>query len=428
MLVIGVGAGTFDIGEHRSKRGRLARGHRRSRCLLLFAGVAGKSAQFPLHTWLPDAMVGPTPISALIHAATMVAAGVYVVARLCRSSSRPAAARRARRYSRDHHAARRLAALAQDDIKRVLAWSTVSQIAYMVVGSRSASGRLRVFHLLTHAAFKGLLFLAAGCVLHATGQALMSRMGGLRQQVPLTFVTMTCGLAALIGLPPFAGFFSKEAVLGAAYESARGHGEGATWVGWLVLLAGLITVALTAAYATRLWLRTFFGAPRTPDPVRPLPPLMSWPLVVLAVPTVLLGIIGLRSQWLPTWVGVPTAPLTPEAITTVLSLLLSAGAIAAVVVVWRKAPERDPIPPRPVLANAFYLDQVQDHLVVRPYRRLADEIRDYDKQAIDGTVEGTGKGAVVLSSASRAQTGNVQLYATLVLGTATVFAIAAVWL
>ncbi len=430
VLVLGVGAGTFDIAQLSANASALPPTTLAVALLLLLAGVAGKSAQFPLHTWLPDAMAGPTPISALIHAATMVAAGIYVVARLFPLFSvgtLPLAVLGV--VAAITMLLGALAALAQDDLKRVLAWSTVSQIAYMSGGLAVGVPAVAVFHLLTHAAFKALLFLAAGCVLQATGQVLMSRMGGLRLAMPLTFVTMTGGLAALVGLPPFAGFFSKEAVLGAAQEAARGHGDGPAWVGWLVLLAGLLTVALTAAYATRLWLRVFFGAAREQVAPQRVSRLMSAPLVVLAVPTVLAGLVGLRPAWLATWLDAPDVVLRPEVLTTVLSMVLSGAAIAAVVMAWRRAPERDPVTPRQLLARAFYLDEAQDFLVVRPYRRLASEIRDYDSHFVDGAVEGYGNGAGALSRRlSRLQTGNVQTYATVVLGSAALLAIAAVLL
>src|SRR6185503_15736521 len=209
--------------------------------LLLLCGVVGKSAQFPLHTWLPDAMAGPTPISALIHAATMVAAGIYLVVRLFDVfllSPTTLAVMAVIACITMLGAA--LAALAQDDIKRVLAYSTVSQLAYMLAALSVGSALASTFHLLTHAAFKALLFLAAGSVIHAVGTNLMPDMGGLRRLMPVTFATMTIGLAALAGLPPFSGFFSKEAVLGAAEEAARQQGPIASWAAWLVLVVGLV--------------------------------------------------------------------------------------------------------------------------------------------------------------------------------------------
>ena len=216
--------------------------------LLLLAGVAGKSAQFPLHTWLPDAMAGPTPISALIHAATMVAAGVYVVARLFPLFEASDVALTVLGIM----AAITLllgafAATAADDVKRVLAWSTVSQLGYMMAALSVGAVDAAMFHLFTHAAFKALLFLCAGSLIHAVGSNLLSRMGGLRKGMPLTFVTMSIGLGALVGVPPLAGFFSKEAVVASLHDKP--------WL-WMAALAG---IALTAWYCTRVLLLAFFG-------------------------------------------------------------------------------------------------------------------------------------------------------------------------
>ncbi|EEP71812.1 proton-translocating NADH-quinone oxidoreductase, chain L [Micromonospora sp. ATCC 39149] len=254
IALLGVSAGSFrivDVLAHDHATGTLT-----AACLLLLAGVAGKSAQFPLHTWLPDAMAGPTPVSALIHAATMVAAGVYAVARLYPLFERaPAALAVLGVLASVTLLLGALAATAQDDLKRVLAWSTVSQLGYMTgalaVGSPSAA----LFHLLTHAAFKALLFLAAGAVIHAVGTTLMSRMGGLRSAMPVTFWCTAVGLGALAGVPPLAGFWSKDGVLAAAQAAALDSaGPAPAWVGWLVWLAGLAGVAVTAWYATRLLL------------------------------------------------------------------------------------------------------------------------------------------------------------------------------
>jgi NADH-quinone oxidoreductase subunit L len=229
--------------------------------ILLLCGVAGKSAQFPLHTWLPDAMAGPTPISALIHAATMVAAGVYLVARLHPVFDGTALAVLAVSASITMLLGA-MVAMAQEDIKKVLAWSTVSQLGYMTgalaVGARGPA----LLHLLSHAAFKALLFLAAGAVIHAVGSNLMNTMGGLRRSMPTTFVVTTIGLAALVGIPPLAGFVSKDSILAAAHEATEGgHTPAPSWSAWLVWLAGLVTAGITGWYATRLWLRTFFDPP-----------------------------------------------------------------------------------------------------------------------------------------------------------------------
>ncbi|MEV6104654.1 NADH-quinone oxidoreductase subunit L [Streptomyces sp. NPDC051940] len=325
--------------------------------LLLLAGVAGKSAQFPLHTWLPDAMAGPTPVSALIHAATMVAAGVYVVARLLPVFTASTAALIVLAVmAAVTMAGSALAALAQDDIKRVLAYSTIGQLGYMTgalaVGSRDAA----VFHLLSHGAFKALLFLAAGVVIHAAGTnslAAMSRMSGLRRSVPDAYWTMTVALLALAAIPPFAGFFSKEAVLGVAEHAATGDASGVpTSAGWIVLVAGLLTALLTAAYAARLWLLAFHGrgepapaaalAERAGQAAHPpgedaahaphkLPAVMNAVLWILFIPT--LG-FGLTLDVLPDWFDGES--LRPTLITAVLGTGLAAVGLLAMYAAWRQ--------------------------------------------------------------------------------------------
>ncbi|MGH2603618.1 MAG: NADH-quinone oxidoreductase subunit 5 family protein, partial [Dehalococcoidia bacterium] len=263
IFVLGFDAGSFRIADVFAAMddGRLD--HLGLATLLLLGGVIGKSAQFPLHTWLPDAMAGPTPISALIHAATMVAAGVYAVARLWPLFLEAEGTRTVLAViAAITMLGAALAAFAQDDIKRVLAYSTVSQLAYMAAGLAAGGRDAGIFHLLTHGAFKALLFLGAGAVIHAIGTNYMSEMGGLRRTMPLTFVTTTIGLAALAGLPPFSGFFSKEAVLTAAEHSVE-DGLLPQWAGVLVLMSGLLTVLVTASYFTRIWLMTFFCTLRT---------------------------------------------------------------------------------------------------------------------------------------------------------------------
>jgi NADH-quinone oxidoreductase subunit L len=400
--------------------------------LLLLCGVVGKSAQFPLHTWLPDAMAGPTPISALIHAATMVAAGIYFVVRLydvfLLSPTTLAVMAVIACITMLGGA---LAALAQDDIKRVLAYSTVSQLAYMLAALAVGSAVASTFHLLTHAAFKALLFLAAGSVIHAVGTNLMPDMGGLRRLMPVTFVTMTVGLAALAGIPPFAGFFSKEAVLGAAEETAmHAGGPAAAWTGWLVLVVGLVTVGVTAAYVTRLWLMTFLGEPRGRVAAHESSPAMRWPLIVLAVPTVLLGLAGLPSGWLPDWLApvreaaplaraggeVAQAELHIEMVTSVLSVTLAVVGAVAVWLVWRRAPAADPtvaLRGHRALVHAFYVDDLYDRAFVRPVRVAARSVRRVDDTVVLGAVLGSGRGARLLSGVvARTQSGNVTSYLT----------------
>jgi NADH-quinone oxidoreductase subunit L len=417
-------------------------------CLLLLAGVAGKSAQFPLHTWLPDAMAGPTPISALIHAATMVAAGVYVVTRLYPLFlASPAALDVLAVVAAVTMLLGALVATAQDDIKRVLAWSTVSQIAYMMGALAVAAPAAALFHLLTHAAFKALLFLAAGSVIHAVGTNLMSEMGGLRRDMPTTFWCTTIGLGALVGVPPLAGFWSKEEIL---HSAVADNG----WRPLLVYLAALATVIVTAGYATRMWLRTFFG-PRSAGPrsaeapagvsaqgpsevpadapseaVRghepPWP--MGWTVIGLAVPSALLGFLALSPGFAQALGAPERFTVGPDA---AVPLVWMALAVTVVWLAWRQRPAEDPARllgrARPVFAHAFYLDAVQDALVVRPVYRLARAVRRLDESGVDGAVEATGRGAVglgrILGAAHRA---GLPRAVTAVLGGATLLGLAAV--
>ncbi|MET8044832.1 NADH-quinone oxidoreductase subunit L [Micromonospora sp. NPDC005215] len=409
IALLGVSTGSFRIADV------LAHDHSTATLtaagLLLLAGVAGKSAQFPLHTWLPDAMAGPTPISALIHAATMVAAGVYAVARLYPLfTAAPVTLTVLGVLGAITLLLGALAATAQDDIKRVLAWSTVSQLGYMTgalaVGSPSAA----LFHLLTHAAFKALLFLAAGAVIHAVGTTLMSEMGGLRRSMPVTFWCTVVGLGALAGVPPLAGFWSKDGVLTVAESAAlEGTGPAPSWVGWIVWIAGLLGVAITAWYAGRLLLRAFFGAPRLPL-VRPHDPpaVLRWPVLLLTVPAALLGVVGfvgafadrLRFPTVPVagsedgLVHVGSGVLLPLAFLLVGAVLVTLG--------WRRNPAADPAdalgPLRPVFARAFRLDDVQHTLVVRPVRALARVVRAGDEVVVDGAVEGSGRAATGLGA------------------------------
>ncbi|KXK63563.1 NADH-quinone oxidoreductase subunit L [Micromonospora rosaria] len=408
IALLGVSAGSFRIADvlaHDHATGTLT-----AACLLLLAGVAGKSAQFPLHTWLPDAMAGPTPISALIHAATMVAAGVYAVTRLFPLFvAAPVALAVLGVMAATTLLLGAFAATAQDDLKRVLAWSTVSQIGYMTGALAVGAPAAALFHLLTHAAFKALLFLAAGAVIHAVGTTLMSRMGGLRRSMPVTFWCTLVGLGALAGLPPLSGFWSKDGVLAVAQTAALdGTGPAPAWVGWLVWLAGLLGVAVTAWYATRLLLRTFFGELREPllHPHDP-PALLRWPVLLLAVPAALLGL----AAFLPAFadrLAVPAARLAvpadgpaeelvhlgPALLLPTVLLLAGAGLAWAG---WRRDPTEDPAralgPLRPVLAAGFRLDDVQHTLVVRPVRALGRLARTADETVVDGAVTGTGRAA-----------------------------------
>jgi NADH-quinone oxidoreductase subunit L len=425
IAILGVQAGSFRIDEV-LQPGVLTPATTTVVCLLLLAGVAGKSAQFPLHTWLPDAMAGPTPISALIHAATMVAAGIYVVARLYPLFlASPTALDVLAVMAAVTMLLGALAATAQDDIKRVLAWSTVSQIAYMMGALAVGSSAAALFHLLTHAAFKALLFLAAGSVIHAVGTNLMSRMGGLRRGMPGTFWGMTIGLGALVGVPPLSGFWSKDEILHVAVE---GSGARAT----LVYTVGLATVFVTAFYATRMWLRTFFSVPRSVEAAHPHEPprLMAWPVTLLAVPSAVLGFAALAPGFAQALGAPPGEDFTigPE---VAAPLVWAALGVAATWWLWRSRPDADPIrvagPLRPVFANAFYLDAVQDALVVRPVTTLARWVRRLDESLVDGAVEGTGRGTVRLGAVvARMHRAGLQRAVSAVLGGAALLGIVAV--
>ncbi|MGW1073601.1 NADH-quinone oxidoreductase subunit 5 family protein [Streptomyces sp. NPDC002537] len=474
ILALAADAGTFRINGILSAVGSGAIGHPTLIALLLLAGVAGKSAQFPLHTWLPDAMAGPTPVSALIHAATMVAAGVYFVARLLPLFTASAAALVVLAVmAAVTMIGSALAALAQDDIKRVLAYSTVGQLGYMTgalaVGDRDAA----VFHLITHGAFKALLFLGAGVIIHAAGTnslGAMARTGALRKRIPDAYWTMTVALLALAAIPPFSGFFSKEAVLGAAEHATGADAHGIPHAaGWTVLVAGLLTALLTAAYATRLWLRAFHGkGPEAADHGRQ-PTAMNAVLWILFLPT--LG-LGLAAWKLPDWFDGHS--LTPTLTTSVLGTGCALAGVAVTYAAWRRtaplaaraplgavaadpdaapyiseeetiathvaayghiAGAHDPSDPGRLLLGplhrhavaGFHLDAVYSTLFVRPVRAAARLVRFLDREVVDAYVSGAGTAPRLLGAAvRRAQTGNVQTYLSALLAGSVVLAVAAV--
>jgi NADH-quinone oxidoreductase subunit L len=418
IVVLGVSSHSFDIAAVNSSAGSLSHTAVVAGALLLLAGVAGKSAQFPLHVWLPDAMAGPTPISALIHAATMVAAGVFLVARLYPVFlAAPVALTVLGIMACISMLGAALAALAQDDIKRVLAWSTVSQLGYMLAGLAVRGWTAGILHLLGHAAFKALLFLAAGSVLRAVGTNLMSEMGGLWRRMPITFGVTLVGGASLAGIPPFAGVFGKDAVI----DAARAHGGA---LGITVAVVGLVTELVTAAYVTRLVCRTFLGQPRTEATVHESPTVMTIPLVVLAVATVGLGLPALSSSYgVRRWLDAPagTLPLHVTAASVLLSTGLALLGAAAVAVVWLRSPAADPIRvlgrwARP-LRQAFWVDDLYGAVVVRPVVATARAVLSVDTHGIDATAVGAGRlAALAGGGVRRLQTGNVQLYATGLIG------------
>ena len=385
-------------------------------CLFLFMGCVGKSAQLPLYVWLPDAMAGPTPVSALIHAATMVTAGVYLIAR---SSAlfvlSPTACITVAVIGTLTALFAATIGLKQWDIKKVLAYSTISQLGYMFMAVGAGAYAAGMFHLVTHAFFKALLFLGAGSVIFAMHRAYhhtgshddaqdMRNMGGLRTYMPWTFVLMWIATLAIAGVPPFSGFFSKDGILGAVFERAQ-HGTLAdsTWLGMpgsVVLYAlyglGLLTALLTAIYMTRLMLYTFHGPNRTGEAerahLREAPWSMTGPLVVLGalsavggwlnLPAALpLGPIGLMEKWLEPVVGTSTAtaaglvgeqlPSTEYALIGVAVVIAVVGIVFAVVRLRPAAlvSKRDAVPPHGIeklLENKYYVDELYDDAIITP--------------------------------------------------------------
>jgi NADH-quinone oxidoreductase subunit L len=419
IFVLGIGAGSFGIGAVTAHASQYPQTTVVVGTLLLLAGAVGKSAQFPLHVWLPDAMAGPTPISALIHAATMVAAGVYVVARMYPDFlAAPTTMTVLAIIACITMLGAALAALGEDDLKRVLAWSTVSQLAYMFGGLSVGGWTAAVYHLLTHAAFKALLFLAAGSVLRTVGTNLMSEMGGLWRRMPITFATALVGSAALAGIPPFAGAFSKDAVLAAARE----HGGG---TGVAVYVCGLVTVFVTAAYVTRMIVRTFLGDYRGRAQLHESPLVMTGPLVALATFAVVLGAPALpHSFGVSRWLGATSGgqPLDIAVAGVLLTAAIAVTGIVTMLLLQRRDRQRDPVdafgPAAVPLRRAFFVDECYDVALVRPTVRLARGIAGIDRVAVDGLVVGTGRGAGGIGGLlRRLQSGNVQAYLSgLVLG------------
>jgi NADH-quinone oxidoreductase subunit L len=434
--------------------------------LLLVLGACGKSAQIPLYVWLPDAMEGPTPVSALIHAATMVTAGIYMVAR-CHTL-----------FDRSPYALSVVAiigaltaifaasiGMVQTDIKRVLAYSTVSQLGYMFLACGVAAYSAAIFHLMTHAFFKALLFLAAGSVIHAlSGEQDMRRMGALRKRIPITFWTMTAGVFAIAGIYPFAGFFSKDEILYNAFTSGNPLGK-------LLWFIGLVTAGMTSFYMFRLWFKTFFGVSHVEEattshdahqhedehdeaqaahkhPVHESPLVMTLPLMILAILSVIGG-----------WVGIPAALGGHNEIEHFLAPVFSSAGTEAVVTGTGHGLElglaavslltallglfiayylyvlkpgtstalaRKARPLYTLLENKFYVDEIYNAFIVSP---LFIATRIFLFGMIDfGIVDGSGKlgGAATrgLSTITRrVQSGNIRSYAGwLALGAAAVIA------
>jgi NADH-quinone oxidoreductase subunit L len=442
IMLIFVSLGTLDIRQVIERIGELDPNVILVIALLVFAGAMGKSAQFPLHVWLPDAMEGPTPVSALIHAATMVNAGVYLIAR-----TNPIFA----------HAQGALVvvaaigiftailaasiAMTQTDIKRVLAYSTLSQLGYMFAALGVGAWTAAIFHLMTHGFFKGLLFLGSGSVIHSVHEEQdMRRMGGLSKKIPITYVTMLIGSLAIAGIPPLAGFFSKDEILG---ESLK---LGFAWV-WLI---GFIVAGLTAFYMFRLMGMTFWGTFRGPeeiwDKIHESTSVMTIPLILLAIPSVFLGMflgLPLGASRIAGWLapvfeegervlrggaGEPTYTLF--GIDGVLIIASVTIATVGLVLAWRffgveLGPIRMPYRHEQVreLAarmpflyraslNKWWFDDLYHLLFIVIGGRIAMACWWFDREVVDGTVNAIGGGTIGAGRGlRRVQTGRVQNYA-----------------
>jgi NADH-quinone oxidoreductase subunit L len=415
-FVIGGAAGTYRVSGvvEAALAGTISGRDATIGSLLMLCGVVGKSAQFPLHSWLPDAMPGPTPISALIHAATMVAAGVFLVARLLPVFELSDVAMTTLTViACITMLGSALFALAADDLKRVLAWSTVSQLAYMFAALSLSGYAAGVHQLLAHGAFKALLFLAAGSVIHGVGTQRLDGMGGLRGSMPVTFATMSIGFAALAGIPPLVGFFTKDDVLGVASEQAF---DGAHGRGWLVLVVGLVVAALTAAYCARAWLMVFFG-PRRGDQTA-VPPhesewLMLGPLVALAG----LSVLGGLAVIFPDFLDVERGEFHPYVI--LLSLVAVALGIGVVAAEWVRVGRTDPAVAlgrlRPVLAREAAYDALVTAVVVRPTLWLARTTRLSESDLVDAYADAADTSSQWASRFVRwTHNGNAQRYLTAV--------------
>ena len=397
--------------------------------LLLLLGACGKSGQFPLQTWLPDAMEGPTPVSALIHAATMVTAGVYLIARSTPVFDvSPDARTVVTIIGAVTLVIGCIIGCAYDDIKKVLAYSTVSQIGYMflAVGIKGA-GAIAILHLVLHGFFKACLFLSAGSVMHGMGdQVDMRRFGGLRKAMPVTFGCMTAGYLAIIGFPGFSGFFSKDKIIEAAFD------KGGT-SGYLLGTTALLGAGLTAYYMTRMMAMTFFGERRWTDDVHPheSPLSMTGPMVLLAIGSAIGGALltlpgnGPLQSWLETSLGAQVEKgahtISPLVLTALTLLVVGGGAVAAYVQFGRRAvPTTPPLAVTPVTVAArrnLYLDALNESVLMRPGQYLTRALVFVDNRGIDGAVNafaaGVGGGSGRLR---RAQTGFVRSYALSMFG------------
>jgi NADH-quinone oxidoreductase subunit L len=381
--------------------------------LLLMLGACGKSAQLPLYVWLPDAMAGPTPVSALIHAATMVTAGVYMTARSWAIYTHAPAAMNA--IAIIGLATAFFAAtigLAQNDIKKVFAYSTVSQLGYMFLGVGCGAFSAGIYHLVTHAFFKALLFLGAGSVIHAlAGEQDLRNMGGLRKKIPWTYGTMMCAAVAIAGIPPFAGFFSKDAILVAAYQHAP-------WMYWL----GTLTAGMTAFYVFRAIFLAFFGEYRGDKHAHESPPVMLIPLAILALLSLAGGFLFKVPQFLA-----PLFPALEAAENPALVAISVAAGLVGIALAWLMYVARPGMADSfaasinglyTLVYNKYFVDEIYGAAVVDPLVGGSRELlwKNVDVKLIDGAANGVGARARNVGDVlRRIQSGNIRSYATWVL-------------
>jgi NADH-quinone oxidoreductase subunit L len=388
--------------------------------LLLFVGAMGKSAQIPLYTWLPDAMAGPTPVSALIHAATMVTAGIYMITRSNILFS-------ASEFTQHVIAIVGIStallsatiAIKQNDIKKVLAYSTVSQLGYMFLGLGVGAYSGAVFHVITHAFFKALLFLGAGSVIHAMHHEQdIRKMGGLKSKLPITHITFLIGCIAIAGVPPFSGFFSKDEILAAAFAKSP--------IYWVL---GVIGAAMTAFYMFRLYATTFLGQFRgTHEQEHHLhesPFAMTLPLILLAVASAIAGAIGipelmgghhwLSHQLIPIVGEAHEATLSHSTEWALMGASVAIAVIALLIAVNRYKQKADGEPQTALgkfLYNKWYIDELYETIILNPLNKFAGFLKEViEKNIIDGAVNGTGK--IVQYSARKIrliQSGQVGYY------------------
>jgi NADH-quinone oxidoreductase subunit L len=425
IILIFVTFGSISYNEVFAKAGTVGTSVITSIALLLFIGAMGKSAQIPLYTWLPDAMAGPTPVSALIHAATMVTAGIYMIVRsnIFYSISDVASEVVAITGVLTALFAATIGLL-QNDIKKILAYSTVSQLGLMFLGLGVGAFSSSVFHVTTHAFFKALLFLGAGSVIHAMGgEQDIRKMGGLKGHIKITFITMMLGTIAISGLPPFSGFFSKDEILAHVYEHSK-----------LLWFLGMLTSMLTAFYMFRMIFITFFGKFRGTHAqehhLHESPSSMTIPLIVLAVLSVVGGALGLPEFWhMPNWmhhnlesVILRKSPSILNHETEWMLMGLAVASAAAVIffayTMYMKhkvlpAEKEEQLKPwQKLIANKYYVDEFFDAVIRKPLDVISTAFyKFFDIQLIDGIVNGVGSTVKTIGSGVRLlQQGNIGFY------------------